>query len=96
MAPGDAAFRRDGDYWTVAYEAPAFRLKNVLGLGYLARLLSTPRREWHVFDLAAIHGAPLLDGQSSAQRGTGDAGPILDDVAKGRFADERGVGVPGV
>jgi predicted ATPase len=81
-APREATFRRDGEYWTISYVAPAFRLQDILGLQYLARLLSNPHHEWHVHDVAATHSASLPDRPSSTPAGVGDAGPIIDDTAK--------------
>ena len=64
--PADAArpevagtvFRREGEYWTVAYEGSVVRLKDTKGLRHLARLLAHPARELLrvLSDLAA--GAP--------------------------------------
>ena len=49
----------EGEYWTIT--APAgttFRLKDTLGLQYLARLLAEPGREIHVLDLVAGGRSP--------------------------------------
>jgi GNAT superfamily N-acetyltransferase len=56
-------FRQEGEYWVIAYQAPAFRLKDRIGLRYLAMLLGDPGREFLAVDLpAAVHtghdGAP--------------------------------------
>jgi tetratricopeptide (TPR) repeat protein len=48
--PG-AVFRREGDYWTVAYADQTARLRDVKGLRYLACLLRRPGREVHVLEL---------------------------------------------
>jgi hypothetical protein len=48
--PG-AVFRREGDYWTVAYAGQSARLREVKGLRYLACLLRRPGREVHVLEL---------------------------------------------
>jgi hypothetical protein len=48
--PG-AVFRREGDYWTVAYGGETTRLRDVKGLRYLACLLRRPGREVHVLEL---------------------------------------------
>jgi eukaryotic-like serine/threonine-protein kinase len=48
--PG-AVFRREGDYWTVAYGGETARLREVKGLRYLACLLRRPGREVHVLEL---------------------------------------------
>jgi tetratricopeptide (TPR) repeat protein len=46
-----AVFRREGDYWTVAYAGQTARLRDVKGLRYLACLLRRPGREVHVLEL---------------------------------------------
>ena len=48
--PG-AVFRREGDYWTVAYAGETAHLRDVKGLRYLACLLRRPGREVHVLEL---------------------------------------------
>jgi len=65
-------FRRDGDYWTVGLSQHRVLVKDMRGLGYLARLLAAPGRELHVLDLAGA--SPL-----------GDAGVLLDDTAKALY-----------
>ena len=46
--------RREGDYWTIAYEGRTFRLKDTKGLAYLAELLRSPAREFFALDLAQV------------------------------------------
>jgi tetratricopeptide (TPR) repeat protein len=65
-------FRREGDYWTIAYSAPPFRLKDAKGLGYIATLLRSPGRE--VACLVLAGGAQ-----------TGDAGEVLDERARAEY-----------
>jgi tetratricopeptide (TPR) repeat protein len=48
--PG-AVFRRQGDYWTVAYAGQTAHLRDMKGLHYLACLLRRPGREVHVLEL---------------------------------------------
>ena len=63
----------------------AATVRHSVGMAYLARLLSNPRGEWHVFELAGTHGAATPDGRSFPLRGSGDVGPILDAAAKGAY-----------
>jgi len=50
-------FRREGEYWTIAYEGTVFRLKDSVGLRYVAKLLSHPGSEFLATDLiATVHG----------------------------------------
>jgi tetratricopeptide (TPR) repeat protein len=85
-------FRKEGEYWTIAYEGGKCRLKDVMGLRYLAQLLLCPGREFIASDLVAaahgVHNTP--SGAGGARRGNGiapsaspgDAGEILDENAK--------------
>ncbi len=66
-------FRREGEYWTIAFEGRAFRLRDSKGLGYLAELLRNPGSELHV--TALVGAAP----------GLGDAGEILDPQARAQY-----------
>ena len=85
-APGAQAmrFRREGDYWTVAYGGQVVRMRHAKGLGYLARLLRHPHREFHVLDLLA--GEARRASETTREDGlvaaTQDAGVMLDEPAK--------------
>src|ERR1700722_9151483 len=48
---GNGVFRREGEFWTIAYRGKPFRLKDSKGLGYIAHLLRHPGVEFHVLDL---------------------------------------------
>jgi tetratricopeptide (TPR) repeat protein len=67
-------FRREGDYWSVAFEGRTVRVRDLKGMRYLAQLLGHPGREFHVLDLVASE-----TGQPTA---LGDAGEVLDERAK--------------
>jgi tetratricopeptide (TPR) repeat protein len=85
-----SVFRREGEYWSIAFAGQAFRLKDVKGLHYLAHLLRNPGREFHVLDLAAAgHGVPAGGPRMRPAREDdlhharpSDIGPILDEQAK--------------
>ena len=62
-------FRREGDYWLVAFEGQIVRLRDLKGLRYLARLLGDPGREFHVRDLVAVEGGWSSDAGRGAERG---------------------------
>jgi CheY-like chemotaxis protein len=76
---GTALFRREGEFWTVAFQGAAFRLRDSKGLHYIAALLRQPGHETHSLDLT---GGPS-DGK--AVHVGGDAGPILDPQAKAQY-----------
>jgi class 3 adenylate cyclase/tetratricopeptide (TPR) repeat protein len=87
MPSGVCVFRREGEYWTIAYEDTVCRLKDAKGLHYLAQLLRHPGREFHVLDL--VQGAGIGDRRSGAeerQPEPSDQGlPILDERAKATY-----------
>jgi tetratricopeptide (TPR) repeat protein len=59
-----AVFRREGDYWTLAYRGELARLRDAKGLGYLACLLRHPGRELHVLELVReVEGASAEPAQ---------------------------------
>ncbi len=68
-----ARFKREGDYWGIAYEGLMVRLKDSKGVGYIHVLLSYPGRELHVAELAGVS----ID--------SGDTGEILDARAKAEY-----------
>jgi tetratricopeptide (TPR) repeat protein len=75
----------EGEYWTVTgADATRFRLKDSLGLQYLARLLAEPGREIHVLDLVA-GGSVSGDERASNVADAGDAGELLDDEARADY-----------
>jgi hypothetical protein len=73
----------EGEFWTLATaEAPALRLKDSLGLRYLARLIAEPSREIHVLELVGGGAGADVDG---AVADAGDAGELLDDEARDQY-----------
>src|SRR5213594_3793994 len=73
-ADGDAVFRHEGDFWTVAYAGKAVRLRHGKGLGDIAILLANPGKEIHVADLIAASASASPDPRS---------GPAAELVAQG-------------
>jgi tetratricopeptide (TPR) repeat protein len=89
-------FRREGEYWTVAYDGSVVRLRDTKGLHHLAQLLTHPGREFHAIDLEAAdrQAAPAAVGGSrpgsgepelTVRRDLGDAGFLLDAAAKAAY-----------
>jgi hypothetical protein len=64
-------FRREGDYWTIAYDAAVVRLRDAKGLRYLEALLRQPGHSFHVTEL--IRAAACPDGRRRTEDGTAAA-----------------------
>jgi eukaryotic-like serine/threonine-protein kinase len=79
--PAGNVFRREGDYWTIAYEGRAFRLKDTRGLRCLGELLTNPGCELRALDLASGR----LDGGAKDGVDRAELGPALDAQAKGEY-----------
>jgi hypothetical protein len=73
-APETFELRDEGEYWTITHAGTTLRLKDSLGLRYLARLVAEPDREVHVLDLVGTREEGAADG--------GDAGELLDSEAR--------------
>lgn len=83
-------FRREGDYWTVVFDAQTVRLRDLKGMHYLARLLAEPGREYHVLDLVGANtqsGAQFDSSQGARmpRPALGDAGEMLDARARDAY-----------
>ena len=90
-AGGGATFRLEGEYWSIVYEADAFRLRDSKGLHHLARLLAEPGRELHAMDLIGgsgdVDGSAFVGSTAGLHSDADDAGPVLDDSAKRAYRD---------
>lgn len=85
-------FHRAGDYWSITFEGSTIRLRDLKGLRYLARLLSSPGHELHVLDLVATEAGAQAGGKTpglSARVGM-DAGAFLDREAKESYRRRLG------
>jgi len=83
-----ATFRREGEYWWIAFHSDAFRLRDSKGLCHLSVLLASPGREFHSLELVVTargHARPEGHGPAELSSGTGDAGEILDERAKTEY-----------
>jgi tetratricopeptide (TPR) repeat protein len=83
-------FRREGDYWTIAFDGHTVRVRDLKGMRYLARLLAEPHREFHGLDMVAAELGVSGPGDLAAESGLspaalGDLGPILDARAKDAY-----------
>jgi hypothetical protein len=87
---GLSVFRREGEYFTIAFDGDAFRLRESKGLRFLAMLLASPGREFHALDLIAAGSGVGADTTIAgvdelARSGLGDAGEVLDEPAKAAY-----------
>lgn len=60
-------FRREGQFWTVAYRGEMARLRDLKGLRYIGLLLAAPGRDVHVLELAAAQAADPFPGDSAGE-----------------------------
>jgi hypothetical protein len=70
------AFRRRGDFWELSFAGTTIYLKDSVGLSYIARLLSEPKRNIPAVSLLALRAGidPAIP--------TGSSGEVLDEVAR--------------
>jgi hypothetical protein len=85
-------FRREGEYWTIAYEGKMIRLRHSKGLAYIAHVMAHAGREFHVSDLSTLEQCGIVPGRPAIGAETnglphefGDAGPELDPSAKSSY-----------
>ncbi len=86
-----AAFRREGEYWTIDFGGDTFRVRDAKGMRHLAHLLASPGREVHALELARseapVGRAGVVDRSMAEAAGSDDAGPILDAEAKAAYRE---------
>ena len=92
VMPSEKIFRREGEYWTIAYEGKVVRLRHRKGLAYIAHLMAHAGREFHVTDLSTLEQCNIVPGmlaigadKDGLAREFGDAGPELDRSAKSSY-----------
>lgn len=78
--PLRAQLHCEGDFWVVGYKGRTSRLKAIKGFIHLARLLESPRREFHVLEMTSA--AELVESSASRGMADNDLGPLLDARAK--------------
>jgi pimeloyl-ACP methyl ester carboxylesterase len=77
---GGETFRREGEYWTLAFAGRLCRVRDAKGLHHIAHLLGRPGAQVPATELVAT-----LDGAGAPAAPTGDAGPALDARAKAAY-----------
>jgi hypothetical protein len=92
LPPDNAAvLRREGEYWTIAYEGTSARVRDARGLRLIALLLASPGRELSALELAAWPAPPPAPGTSSSvapEEGLRVAGAddvVLDPQARAEY-----------
>jgi tetratricopeptide (TPR) repeat protein len=90
----ECLFRREGEFWTIAYCGVTCRLRDMKGLGYIAHLIAHPGHRIHVLDLFAQVGgsgaAPNPTADLHAEdleivSDPGDASEVLDSRARAEY-----------
>ena len=83
--PSVATFRLEGDYWTLAFRGPAFRIRDMKGLRYIHRLLQVPGDELHVLDMVSLgqglRGIADAAFEEDLHLGGSSDQPMLDEQA---------------
>jgi hypothetical protein len=80
--PDSASIEQDGELWCLAYQRQTLRLANTKGVRLLAQLVREPGREFHVLHLEGAGGG--------AKAPAGDAGPVVDDLARQDYQQRIG------
>lgn len=79
-------FRREGEYWDIAFEGDAFRMKDGKGLRYIGQLLAHAGTEVHALELVTPTSsgrvAPGAAPEDLRVTSSAGAGPALDAQAK--------------
>lgn len=80
-------FVRAGEFWMVQFEGRTVHVKDSRGIGLLVQLLSAPRRELHVLDLAADGGAEHGEHQTSRALAALGASDGIDQRARAAYRE---------
>jgi len=73
----DLSIRRDGEIWHISFRDESTQLRDSKGLQMLFALVSRPDSDVHVLELS---------GADQTAK-SGDAGPLLDDKARGEYQE---------
>jgi tetratricopeptide (TPR) repeat protein len=93
----ESSFRREGQYWTIAFEGRVVRLKDTKGLRDIVNLLASPGKALHVVELmaASVGEVPVsrvgTSAAALAQDGLSTAGrssePSIDTRARQAYRE---------
>jgi tetratricopeptide (TPR) repeat protein len=84
-----ATFRREGEFWTIAYAGATLRLKDAKGLHYIAYLLERPGQRIHVHDLIAAVEGSASNGRTAIHADSEDLEIVRDIGGAGATIDAR-------
>ena len=80
-AAAENVFRKEGEFWTIAYAGGVIRLKDRLGLFYVALLLAQPHDEMLAFDMVQARPSRGRTTRRAHANPEAHAGPLLDGRA---------------
>jgi len=91
--PRRTRIRCDGEYWTIAFDGVEVRVRDALGIRFLAQLLWQPYQQLHAVELVASSAAgtreraylPAVADACTVRLGLGDAGAKLDARARSEY-----------
>jgi len=78
----DSVFRKEGDIWEISFDGVVTRVRDLIGLGYIAQLLRQPNVEVHALTL--VVGAGAINPTDS-----GDGGEYLAQQSDEELAEEN-------
>jgi len=84
-----AIFRKEGEFWTLAYDGTTFRLKDAKGLRYIAYLLARPGQSIHVHDLIEAVEGSAANGRTTIHAESEDLETVREIDAPGPAFDSR-------
>ncbi|MDP8960218.1 MAG: tetratricopeptide repeat protein, partial [Actinomycetota bacterium] len=91
-ANGANVFRREGDVWLLRFDGEEARVKDTRGLRAIARLLTSPGRDFHVLDLVAdIAPSAGGDAEADSTNEQGHAGTVSDERARAEYRQRLAV-----
>jgi hypothetical protein len=82
---GRNTFRKQGEYWPIVYEGRQSNLRDLKGLRYIACLLASPGREFHVLELVALVAGTRYESEAST-----DARMTTDQLAEDGLTVSQG------
>ncbi len=85
---GSNTLQREGDYWSISFQGAVLRLRDTLGMHYLARLLTSPGMEFSALELAADTRKRISKRVNRRRTQTDGRPDRAAEVADSEFQDE--------